>query len=212
VTTTPLEPAALRPSLTVDVARARAELDLEARLRRIPDGAALRGVWFKSIADAIGRAGPGAVAAFKHLAPPKSRWFFRLYPLGDYLDEIAVAAAILAPRDAREGVAAIWRHVHEYSGFLHPNTFMRLLRPDPVQPMRWLVKHHDHFANFGAFRLEERGPGEAVMHLVNEYIWIDAAHRAGCTALLAACGVEGDVRVELDDDFNGRLYISWTPR
>lgn len=208
----PLETAALRPSLTVDLDRARAELELDSRLARVAATAALRGVWFTTIGDAVGRAGPGAVAAFQHLARPKSRWFFRLYPLAEYLEEIAVAAAILAPEDARAGVAAIWRHNHEYSGFLHPNTFMRLLRPDPVEPLRWLVRHHDHFANFGAFRLQERGPGDVVMHLENEYIWIDAAHRAGCEAMIAACGVEGEVRCELDDDFNGRLYIKWTPR
>jgi uncharacterized protein (TIGR02265 family) len=208
----PFEPISPRPSLKVDLERARAELDLDSRLDRIRADACLRGVWFRMIADAVSHAGAGTVAAFQHLAPASSRWFFKLYPLADYLEEMAIAVALLFPDDARRGVETIWREAPKYSGFLHPNTFIRLLRPEPVEPMRWLVKNHDHFANFGAFRLEERGRGHAVMHLQDEYIWIDAAHKGDCEGVLDACGVDGEVKVELDDDFNGRLIVRWEPR
>jgi hypothetical protein len=57
-----------------------------------------------------------------------------------------------------------------------------------------------------------RGPGNAVLHMFDEYTWIEGAHRGGCEGLLIACGVEGSVEADLDSRFNGRLHVRWRSR
>jgi hypothetical protein len=47
------------------------------------------------------------------------------------------------------------------------------------------------------------------MHVNDEYIWIDSAHRGGAEAMLDTCGVKGSVEAELLSEFDGRLHIRW---
>ena len=76
----------------------------------------------------------------------------------------------------------------------------------------WLERTREHVANYGHWRLERRSPTHAILHRFDEYLWIEAAQRGGCEGLLTACGIRGEVHAELDDDYNGRLDIRWTPR
>jgi hypothetical protein len=42
-------------------------------------------------------------------------------------------------------------------------------------------------------------------------VWLDA-YRGACEGMLELCGVQGEVRCELDSPFSGRLVITWDPR
>jgi uncharacterized protein (TIGR02265 family) len=199
-------------SITVDLQQAAAALDLEERLRATPTAARVRGIWFKMTEDAVKGRGPAAEAAFREAGGGASRWVFRLYDARHYLAEAALAAALIDPMDPREGLRAMWRRAAGYSGFLHPGSFLHLLGPDPMQALRWLIRYRDHFATFGVWRLEERSPEHAVVHVDEELIWIDSAHKGGAEGLLDASGVSGAVEVELLDRFSGRLHLRWERR
>jgi hypothetical protein len=45
--------------------------------------------------------------------------------------------------------------------------------------------------------------------MTEEYFWIEYAQRGGCEGMLKACGVEGEVSVELDSPYRGRLDVRW---
>ena len=196
-------------AVILDLQQASAALDLNERLRAAPRSARIRGIWFKMTTDALRRRGPAVAVPFQNAGGGASRWAFLLYDAREYLAEAALAAALLDPTDPREGLRAIWRNAAGYSSVLHPGSFLHLLKPDPMVALRWLVRHRDHFATYGAWRLEERSPEHAVMHIEDELIWIDSAHRGGAEGLLKASGVHGTVQVELRDRYSGRLHLRW---
>lgn len=200
----------MAPSVKVDLERAHAALELDIRLREIPPGARVRGVWFRVIADEIERRSAEVQVAFRSTAGDRSRWAFLLYDLREYLLEAATAGTLICPDDPREGVRTIWRNAAKYSKFMHPNTFLRLLRPDPMAALRWLVQNRDHFATFGVWRLEERSAEHAIVHMVDELVWIDTAQRGGAEGFLGACGATGEVEVEMLDRYRGRMHLRWS--
>lgn len=199
-------------SITVDLQQAATALDLEEHLRATPRAARVRGIWFKMTADAVNRRGTAAAAAFREAGGGADRWAFLLYDARQYLVEAALAAALLDPTDPHEGLRAMWRNAADYSRVLHPGSFLHLLAPDPMLALRWLIRNRDHFATFGVWRLEERSPEHAVVHLEDELIWINSAHKGGAEGLLLASGVRGAVEVELLDRFTGRLHLRWERR
>jgi hypothetical protein len=75
----------------------------------------------------------------------------------------------------------------------------------------WIERSRDHMANYGRWRLEARSPEHVILHLFDEYIWIEG-HQGGCEGLLAACGTEGEVIAESDSPFQGRLRVRWQRR
>ena len=75
-------------------------------------------------------------------------------------------------------------------------------------PFPFFTQHH-HLCNYGFWRVEHRGRHHVVLHMFNEYTWIDPWHRGGCEGLLGSCAVDGDVEVELDGPFEGRLHVRW---
>ena len=202
----------MRTSPAIGLERAYAALELDIRLRELPLGARVRGVWFHMNGDEISRHGRDVQAAFHAATGGRSRWAFLLYDLRDYLVETAAAAALINPDDPREGVRTIWRNAVRYSKFMHPGTFLRLLRPDPKEALAWLVRNRDHFASFGAWRLEERAVDYAVVHMIDELVWIAWAQRGGAEGFLDACGADGSVEVETIDRYRGRLHLRWKRR
>ena len=200
------------PLATVDLARARASLDLDARLRLLPAHASVRGFYFKQTADEIARRGPAAVAAHRRISPVKSTWFFRMYPIADYLEDLASAAAILAPDDPPSAIRAIWANGPRYATLFNASRFLGLLGGDVTAVAGWLETHRHFFANYGRWRLERREPAYFIMHYFDECIWIDSAHRGGMEGLLEACSVSGTVEVDLDTPLSGRLHVRWQAR
>lgn len=201
------------PSLTLDLQVARRSLDLDARLRSVPASAEVRGVWFRMHADAVARLGAPAVETWRKAAHPRSRWFFRMYDVRSYLEELAVTGAIIDPSDPGRGIRAIWRGATSQAPIFHVTSYLEMmLRPEPIAALRWLERHRDIFCSYGKWHFEERSPGHVVMHFFDEYIWIDTAHRGGVEGFLDACGIDGQVEPDLDSTFNGRLHVTWKPR
>jgi uncharacterized protein (TIGR02265 family) len=197
--------------VVVDFAQASLELDLERRLQDVPETALVRGVFFNLIEDELNRRGLGGSPVWERFLGDSKRGY-RLYSVREWLTRVTTAAALLH-HDPREGVREIFSGTARYG----PTTpvfrvFQRFLRPDPLSAFRWIERSREFFCNYGRWRVEKRGPGHATIHMFDEYIWIETAHKGGCEGLLRACGVQGEVVADLDDRFNGRLEIRWQPR
>lgn len=198
-------------NVAVDLARAAADLDLERRLRMVPESACSRGVFFNMVRDELQRRKLLGLPEVQRLLG-QSRTSFRLYRTRELLEVFALGGAIVDP-DPREGMRTLFSGGARYfasSWFGH--AMARVLRPDPAAALSWIERSHEYFANYGRWRVERRGSEHAILHMFDEYLWLEAAHRGGCEGLLVACGVEGEVRAELDDEFHGRLDIRWQLR
>jgi uncharacterized protein (TIGR02265 family) len=195
----------------VDLARVRGLLDLDRRLEQIPPSGTVRGFIFKMTADEVARHGRAAVALYRRLSPVKSTWFFRMYPLRDFLEDAAAGAAAIDPADPKEALRRIWRNATHYAPMFNAQRFLSLLSASPFDAMRWLEMQRDMFLGYGGWRVERRDEHYFVVHYFDEYIWIDSAHKGGVEGLLEACNATGALEVDLDTPFNGRIHVRWRP-
>lgn len=195
---------------TVDLPQATALLDLDRRLRETPEQAKVRGIWFAMTADYMGRQGPAVDAAWRAAVTVPSRTIFRMYSLREYMQEVAMAAAVLDASDPLEALRIIWRNTPRYyTSSVIGRSCLRLLRPEPLAAWRWCERHRDHFCDYGSWRLEVRSADYVIMHYFDEYLWIDGAHRGGAESLLEACGVEGNAEPEVISPYSGRMHVRW---
>jgi uncharacterized protein (TIGR02265 family) len=185
-------------------------VELDARLRAVPSTALVRGLFFNMIGDHLKRCGKASAA--RTIVGPHRR-IYALYPVSELLVAFAEAAPLVDARDPRAAIAQIWAGGSRYfAGTWLGKAFQRFIRPDPLSALEWLEGAREHFCNYGQWRLELVQPGHAVLHMFDEYIWIETAHRGGCEGLLAACGVTGSVEPTLDSMFSGRLDVRWQLR
>jgi len=197
-------------ALSIDLKAAREALGLDERLAKIPASAGVRGVWFGVMEGHMKRLGSGAEAAYRAAGCGKPRTVYRLYAMGEYLEELLVGGAIAQPQNPAEGIREIWRHnIDAFKESLIGRSVARLVRPSPTTALRWVERSRHVSCNYGNWWVEVVAPEYAVMYLNNEYIWIDSAHRGGAEAMLDACGVQGSVEAELLSDFDGKLHIRW---
>ncbi len=194
----------------IDLQSSRTLLDLDRRLALLPAQAQVRGFLFRMTGDEVARHGAAAVAAYRRLSPVRSTWFFRMYSVRDYLEDVAAAATVLAPREPAAAVRAIWRNAPRYAQLFDARRFLSLLGVSVVDVMGWLEAQRDMFADYGSWRLERREERYFVMHYFDEYIWIESAHRGGLEGVLRACGLDGTVEVDLESPLDGRLHVRWS--
>jgi uncharacterized protein (TIGR02265 family) len=198
-------------SVIADFPAASTELDLQRRLREVPASAMVRGIFFRILEDDLARRGMGGLLRWRGVLgeQPQS---YRLYPVSKLLVAYAEAAAMVAP-DPRDGLRDIFRGIClPFSQSWYGRAWSQFLRPDPFKALHWLDRCREHVSNYGTWRLESRGPGYAVVHMNDEYFWIDSAHRGGCEGMLDVCGVDGEVTAETDSMFRGRLHVRWRER
>jgi hypothetical protein len=141
-------------------------------------------------------------------APRRS---YALYPVGELVEATALAGALAHP-DPREGMRLIWgSHTAYATQTWYGRVFTKYLTPDPWTALRWLEASHDYLEGYGEWRMELRGSGSAIVHFLDEYLWLDAL-RGACEGMLTLCGTSGRVDVETDGPFKGRLLVRWDPR
>jgi uncharacterized protein (TIGR02265 family) len=196
---------------TVDVGRARDSLELAHRLERIPASAQIRGFIFKMTDDEVRRHGAAAVATYRRLAHARSRWFFRMYSLRDYLEDAAAGAIAINPADPHSVIRRIYRNMHHYAPLFNVQRFFALLSASPVDVFRWIESQRDMFFSYGRWRAERRDENYIVMHYFDDYLWSEC-HCGAAEGVLDACNVRGTVEAEFDSLFDGRLHIRWERR
>ena len=155
---------------TLDLQRVRTELDLGQRLSSAPLQAHVRGFLFRQTADEVERSRTGAVVAYRRLSQTRSPWAFRMYSLREYLEDLAAAAAVIAPDDPAHAIRAIWRNGPRYAPLFNAARFLGLLGSDVLSAVRWLETHRNFFADYGRWRLETRTNRYFVMHYFDELI------------------------------------------
>jgi uncharacterized protein (TIGR02265 family) len=197
-------------SLIVDFPQAAAELGLEARLRAVPATAQIRGIMFRLLEDDLARRGFKGWPRWVEILGEQPR-SYRLYPVRHLLVAYAEAAALIST-DPREGLRELCSAISQpFSESWYGRAWRQFLKPDPFGALQWLERFRDHMCAYGQWRVESLGAGRATLHMMDEYFWIEPFHRGGCEGMLRVCGVEGEVAVELDSLFCGRLQVRWNP-
>jgi uncharacterized protein (TIGR02265 family) len=203
--------AAAVERVSVDLSRAGANLHLDRRLREVPASARIRGIFFAMLRDGLRRRGLLSIPDVKRFVDAGHR-SYRFYTAHEVMEAYALGGA-LVHADPREGIRELFsENVSYFTRTWYGEAMARFLKPDPTGALAWLERTREHVANYGRWRLERRSPTHAILHMFDEYFWIEAAQRGGCEGLLTACGLRGEVHAELDDDYNGRLDIRWAQR
>lgn len=199
------------PGLTVELAEGYAALGVEQRLRDTPSTAHVRGLFFRLAEQALEARSKDLHAAWRAEVDAPRRWPFRFYPTRDCIREQALAAVLLRPDDPGEAIREMWAATPRLSRLLRADRFVRYLTgSDPTRALAWLERNRDMMVDFGGWRVEFTGPDSATFHYLDEYIWIEHAHRGGVEGTLSRCGVTATVTPELDTPYSGRLLIQWT--
>jgi len=203
----------LSAPVAIDLARANALLGLADRVASVPEYAKVRGIWFTVTAQHMRRSGEAARLAWQAASGAKARRIYRLYRVRDLLEELAIAGAIENPDDPREGIRTIWQagvatFVHSLIG----RSVARLARPDPMTALRWVERSRHLSCNYGTWWLEQISSDYAIMHVRDEYIWLDCAHRGGAEGTLQICAASISVEPEMTSPFHGKLHLRWTPK
>src|SRR5450432_2539353 len=160
--------------VAIDLTSARDRLGLATRLRDVPITSTVRGVWFAMAADHIRRLGRAETVTWRTVVDERRRYPFLSYPLREYLDELAIAGAIIDPKDPGGGIRAIWRDATAmYLATPFGRSLVRLLKPNPVRYMRWLADHRDHFCNYGEWSIIEHNPNYVTIEMTDEFIWLE---------------------------------------
>jgi Protein of unknown function (DUF2378) len=132
------------------------------------------------------------------------------YSTRDLVEAYGIAGSVVNP-DPLLGIRELFTGTARYfSGTWFGRAFARYLRPNPSAALSWIERSRYYVADYGRWRLEMRTAEHAVLHMFDEYFWIEAAQVGGCEGLLMACGLQGQVSAELDDTFSGRLQIRWS--
>jgi uncharacterized protein (TIGR02265 family) len=197
--------------VVVDLAQSASLLDLDKRLRDLPATAKVRGVFFRLLRDETEKRGLSAVKDLRHVLEGKDVW--RLYPARDLMTAYATAASLIDP-DPNQGLRVLFHDMGpSYSRTWYGQLFRKFIgSPDPARALRYVERAKERVSNYSTWRLETLGPRHVVLHMFDEYFWIESAQRGGCEGLLDACDVAGEVRAELDGPYNGALDIQWSPR
>jgi len=196
--------------VVVDLARSASQLDLEKRLRDLPATAMVRGIFFRLLKDETEKRGISAVEELKRVLVGKDVW--RLYPARELMVAYATAASLVDP-DPNQGLRSLFHDMGpSYSRTWYGQLFRKFLgSPDPGRAIRYIERAKERVSNYSTWRVETLGPRHVVLHMFNEYFWIESAQRGGCEGLLQACDVSGEVRPELDGPYNGALDVRWEP-
>jgi uncharacterized protein (TIGR02265 family) len=167
----------------------------------------VRGVFFNLIHADLERRGLSQHPLWTSRA--RAMKSYELYPASELLLLSSTAGALLSA-DPFEGVRKVHASTAEYfASTWYGRAFRRFLRPDPHEAFAWIERSRHYIANYGRWRYEKRGAGKGILHMFDEYCYIESVQRGGCEGMLTACGVNGQVDVELDSTFQGRLLVQW---
>lgn len=186
-----------------------AHCDLEERLRSVPASAQLRGLYFKNTIAVLKKA--ELLNEYSEIYP-ESYSAIRWYPVSDFLERLAVAGALLqGPENVEAGMRAIGRHnAVAFAQSLLGQTMLKILSRDPQKILKQACAGRRQSCRYGRWEVEFPSPGSAVMHMYEEYLWMDSYVLGAAEGTLDGTGVEFEVHLELDSPFQGRHLLNWS--
>jgi uncharacterized protein (TIGR02265 family) len=194
-------PAALAPTLP--------HVDLVERLHAVPEGAAVRGVHFKALMQAVDRR--GLRPAFDQTFPYDDFSIVRTYPVGDYLVRLAYAGSLAtSPAEVHEGMRLL---MHDNATFFAHSLFGKsliwTLGRSPQRVLSQAIIAKRSATNYGKWTLIEHGPQAFEVKHEDEYVWIASALTGGAVGMVEACGLTPVIEVKMVDRFNGSTWFRW---
>jgi uncharacterized protein (TIGR02265 family) len=186
-----------------------AHCDLEERLRVVPPSAHVRGLYLRSVAAVVERA--GKAEEYAGLVGDDRYSPVRLYPVGDYLVHLAAGVAVLyGPERVHEGMKEISRrNAQAIADSLLGRTLLRVLSPQPERLLRQAVAGHRLSADYGSWELSFPEPRHARIEFREEYAWIESSLVGAAIGTYEVVGITPEVRCELTGRFAGTHYLSW---
>jgi uncharacterized protein (TIGR02265 family) len=196
--------------VSVDLGEGFALLQVERRMRETPVSAHVRGLFFNLALDAVAARSPELEAVWRWTMGSSRQVPFRFVPTRECIRAQATAAVLLEPKNPGQALREMWAAAPSSSRLLRAVGFLRsLVSNDPWAALAWLERNRGIMCDYGAWRVERTGPCSAIFHYLDEYIWIEHAHRGGVEGTLSRCGVSPVVSVDLDGAYDGRLRIRW---
>jgi uncharacterized protein (TIGR02265 family) len=183
-------------------------IDLSQRLSVVPPSAKVRGIYFSQIEKRVIEAGHGE--RYSTLFPkrfPVVPW----YPASDFLVQLAVGGALIAgPDNAQEGMFEIGRgNAAAFGESLLGRMLLRLLSRDPKQLLRQGIAARRQSVNVGQWDVTFPGEREAVVTMVEEYLYIESYCAGAAHGTFDFLGIPVRVEVVLRDRFNGQHILRW---
>lgn len=183
--------------------------DIEERFELVPPTARLRGLYFKSVHEALQRA--GKFDRYKEYFPNDRYSAIPYYPLTDYMLRVAVAGAIYAsPEKLHEGMFDIARgNANAFMTSLLGRAMLRLLARDPVRVSEQGLAARRQSWAYGHWDLVRHSARYIEMVYRNEYQWIESVVAGAAQGTFEACGLKPTLETRLVDRFNGSTHIRW---
>lgn len=181
--------------------------DIVERLAAVPAGTLIRGIWFRSIEDELGRR--GLARPYAGAFAERDEAIFKLYPVTDYLVRLAFAGALVAsPQHVHDGMFEISRgNAVFFSKSLLGRGMAHLIGRKPERMARQSVASKQHTTNYGRWSVGDHGPDHVEIVLEDEYIWIESAMLGAASGTFEASG--GRCEARLRDRFNGSILITF---
>jgi uncharacterized protein (TIGR02265 family) len=182
--------------------------DLAERLPLVPPSAKVRGLYFRPIERALGKA--GRLERFEAIFPERFAavlW----HPTADFLVRLAVGGAMLAsPEQIHRGMFEIGRgNAVAFAESLIGRTLMRILEHDPKRLLKQAIAGRRQGINCGHWELQFLGDREAVVTMAEEYCYIESYLRGAAQGTFDAVNVPVHIEVSLRDRFNGQHRLRW---
>jgi uncharacterized protein (TIGR02265 family) len=194
-----------RERLVDDVCR---HCDLRERLTLVPPSAKVRGLYFRSIEAVLARA--GRAERYRELFPERFAAIL-WHPASEFLVRLAAGAALLTSAErVHEGMFEIGRrNAVAFAESLLGRTMLRLLSRDPHKLLQQAVAGRRQSYSYGSWELTFPEEREAVMTMVEEYLYIESYMLGAARGTFDAIGVAVRTEVVLEDRFRGRHIMAW---
>jgi len=182
--------------------------DLRERLALVPVSAKMRGVYFKSIELVLERA--GRLRPYCELFPVRKTsvlW----YPLSDFLQQLAVGAALLfGPHRVHEGMHEIGRaNARVFVDSMLGRLLVRVLSREPRSLLQQAIIGHRQGCNYSTWSLSLLDDRTACMEMSREYNYIDSYLLGAARGTFEAIERHVHVEAELQGPFQGRHMLRW---
>jgi uncharacterized protein (TIGR02265 family) len=182
--------------------------DLTERLSLVPPSAQVRGLYFRSIEQTLERAGhlPQYRAIF-----PRRYSALQWQPAGEFLQRLVVGGALVASPDrVHEGMYEIGRrNAVAFAESLIGRMMLRLLSRDPRKLLQQAVAGRRQSYSYGSWQLSFPSQNEALMEMVEEYLYIESYMLGAAVGTFDAVGISVKAEATLQTPFNGRHRLTW---
>lgn len=182
--------------------------DVRERLALVPPSAKLRGYYCRSIESALREA--GRLRRFQQLFP-RELGSLEWAPASQLLTRIVVGGALLhGVEQVHRGMFDIGRrNAFEFARTLLGRVLMRLLSRDPQKLLLQGVAARRQTCSYGSMRVEFPEARSAIVHVDEEYLYLDSYLLGAAHGTFAAIELEVDARCEVDTKFSGRHLLHW---